>query len=172
MTKKYLSTSPEETQAIAQGLALRIGSGGVIALTGDLGAGKTVFVKGLGRGLGITKVIQSPTFVLMKVYRVQHRTLDIFVHVDCYRLVSMRELQDIGVDDYLRNPKALIVIEWAEKAKNLPTPYGIVRVTLKPRSDHNREIIIQAARQYFLDVEYTDRRGRGRDFRASGRSRY
>ncbi|MEK7584599.1 MAG: tRNA (adenosine(37)-N6)-threonylcarbamoyltransferase complex ATPase subunit type 1 TsaE, partial [Patescibacteria group bacterium] len=92
MKKKHFSASAEETQAIAQSLALRIEGGGVIALTGELGAGKTVFVKGLARGLGIIEIIQSPTFVLMKVYQVQHKTLDVFVHIDCYRLASIREL--------------------------------------------------------------------------------
>ncbi|MBI5733623.1 MAG: tRNA (adenosine(37)-N6)-threonylcarbamoyltransferase complex ATPase subunit type 1 TsaE [Candidatus Kerfeldbacteria bacterium] len=123
----YLTKTAEQTEDLGKKLSHLIKGGEVLALSGDLGSGKTTFVKGLAKGLGIKHPITSPTFVLMKIYPVtKHQTIKQLVHVDCYRLPAGRhgvpgiELSKIGLDDYLNKFDSVVVIEWAEKIKKLP----------------------------------------------------
>ena len=109
----------EETKNLGQLLAQELKGGEVLALLGNLGSGKTTFIKGLAQGLGIKHVITSPTFVLMKVYPVKRHHIRQLVHIDCYR-VAGRELSKIGLGDYLNEPHTVVAIEWAEKLKHLP----------------------------------------------------
>lgn len=114
---RYLTKNPRQTKAWAKTLVPKLSGGQVINLIGNLGAGKTTFVKGLAQGLGIKKTITSPTFVLFKVYAVnKHKTIKQLVHVDCYRLPG-KEFFQIGLADYLNHPETLVVVEWAEKLK-------------------------------------------------------
>ena len=145
MKQEYVTHSPEETEKIAEELATRFTTGGVIALEGNLGVGKTVFVKGLARGLGITSVIQSPTFVIMKVYPVAHRGLKNLVHVDCYRLDSADQIRATGLEDYLRDRQSLVVIEWADKIREL-VPSTAQWISFDSLSFHDRRIIISSNR--------------------------
>ena len=94
----YLSNSVEETEALGAELAGRLEPGDVVAFTGDLGAGKTAFVRGLARGLGIPDRVTSPTFTIVNEY--EGGRLPLF-HFDMYRLGSADELYDIGWEDYL-----------------------------------------------------------------------
>lgn len=90
----------------------------VLALTGDLGAGKTAFVKAVAKELGITEHITSPTFVIMKTYNLQptaHSGFKSLTHIDAYRLESAHELEVLGWNELLADPDALIAIEWPEK---------------------------------------------------------
>ena len=109
--------SPEETEGFAKSLALSLGSGDVLALTGDLGAGKTHFTRGLAAGLGIPPEvpISSPTFSIVQEYT--GGRLPIY-HFDFYRLESSYDLLDLGWDDYLES-EAITVIEWANKFPEL-----------------------------------------------------
>lgn len=141
MNKEYLSRSPEETMRFAARLASTWKTGGVVALEGRLGAGKTVFVKGLAKGLGIKHLVQSPTFILMNVYPVRKRAINKLVHVDCYRLDNPRDLQNIGLDEYLQDKKAIVAIEWAEKARSMLPPHTVTaRIETKGKSE--RRIMI------------------------------
>lgn len=90
-------------------------------LKGNLGSGKTTFLKGLAKGLGVRNVVTSPTFVLMKVYQAKHKHIRTFVHVDCYRLPGA-ELAAIGLGDYLNEPNTVVAIEWANKLPKNPKP--------------------------------------------------
>ena len=90
--------------------------GEVIALYGDLGAGKTVFVRGLAAGLGVKDIIKSPTFVIMKCYKGARLNL---CHIDAYRLQTGVELEDIGAMDFFGKPNVITVIEWAERIPEL-----------------------------------------------------
>ena len=95
-------------------MARELKGGEIIALVGHLGSGKTTFIKGLAKGLGVKDTITSPTFVLMKIYKTKHKSIRKFVHVDCYRVPGI-ELASIGLTDYLNQPDTVVAIEWAEK---------------------------------------------------------
>lgn len=118
--KEYITKSQAETEKIAKELVQKLQGGEVLALVGNLGAGKTVFVKGLAKSLGIEDNITSPTFVLMKIYQTQHEKIKRLVHVDCYRLEKTEDLAEIGLADYLNDPENIVVIEWADRVVNLP----------------------------------------------------
>ena len=95
---EYISNSPAETEALGEALAARLTAGTVVAFTGDLGAGKTAFTRGLARGLGVPDRVTSPTFTIVNEY--EGGRLPLF-HFDMYRLGSSDELFDIGWEDYL-----------------------------------------------------------------------
>ncbi len=104
------TASAEASEAIGQRLAAALPADTVLALHGDLGAGKTTFVRGLARGLGITAPVTSPTFAIYSIHR-GDRTL---VHLDAYRIESSREVEDLLLEDFLVSPWCL-AIEWPEK---------------------------------------------------------
>ena len=106
------SKSPAETEAIGQDLAARLSPGTVVAFTGDLGAGKTAFVRGMARGLGIPQRVTSPTFTIVNEY--EGGRLPLF-HFDMYRLHSADDLFDIGWEDFLRRG-GICAVEWSEQA--------------------------------------------------------
>ena len=109
------SHSAEETFAAGREEAARVRAGDVIALVGELGAGKTQWVKGLAAGLGSEATVTSPTFTLIHEYPGGRLPL---YHVDCYRLEGAEELLGIGLDDYL-DGGGVLVIEWADKFPEL-----------------------------------------------------
>jgi tRNA threonylcarbamoyladenosine biosynthesis protein TsaE len=106
-----ISHSPAETAALGEQWGRVAESGLVIGLCGDLGAGKTQWVKGLARGLGITTRVHSPTFPLVNIYN--GGRLPLF-HLDLYRLETREQILAAGLEDYL-NPEGVTVIEWAER---------------------------------------------------------
>lgn len=130
------STSPEDTQAAGERLAHTLGPGDVIALTGELGAGKTCFVQGLARGLGATTWATSPTFVLINEYRAR---LPIH-HVDAYRVSGPAEMIDIGLLDLI-DADGVTVIEWPERVRPL-LPARTIEVTIEGLGDDPRTIAI------------------------------
>ena len=117
MKKKIITNSPQETIEFAKGLAAALKSGTVLCLEGQLGSGKTTFIKGLAEGLGLKcpEQVKSPTFVLMHIYKA---TIPLY-HFDCYRLDSVEELENIGFTDFVNDPHAISCVEWAEKAGDL-----------------------------------------------------
>lgn len=114
---KYQSSSPEETKKIASNFAKKIKSG-VIALTGDLGAGKTTFTQGFAEGLGIKDKILSPTFVLIRQHRIP-KTRRMLFHVDLYRLDNPEHIRGLGIEELLQTKNDIVLIEWAEKAQGI-----------------------------------------------------
>lgn len=123
---KVYTGTPEETASIAEemGEACRVGC--VFALSGDLGAGKTLFTKGLARGLGVKDAVTSPTFTLLNVYEGR---LELF-HFDLYRLENEDELEGIGFYEYAPSPDGVTVIEWADKfPAALPDEHIAVNIT-------------------------------------------
>jgi len=106
-----ISHSPADTVALGEQWGRTAESGLVIGLSGDLGAGKTQFVKGLARGLGITARVHSPTFALVNIYPGGRLTL---FHLDLYRLDTREQIAAAGLEDYL-TPAGVTVIEWAER---------------------------------------------------------
>lgn len=121
---------------VAADLAGRIGPGSIVLLSGDLGAGKTVFVRGLARGLGIDdSAVSSPTFTLIQEYR---GPVTLY-HVDLYR-INAAEVEDLGLEE-LMSPTSVVAIEWADK---LARPIaGAIQVTIEDQGGDTRAIIIE-----------------------------
>jgi tRNA threonylcarbamoyladenosine biosynthesis protein TsaE len=111
----FISHSPAETESLGEKFGRSAQSGFVFALSGDLGAGKTQFVKGLARGLGISARVHSPTFTLVNEYG--GGRLKLF-HLDLYRLESREQILSAGVEEFLQ-PDGVAVIEWAERIYDL-----------------------------------------------------
>lgn len=135
--ERHLSTSEDETLAIAARFAAALRPGDVVALTGDLGAGKTVFTRGVASALGIHGEVTSPTFVLIHEYRGAFP----LYHMDLYRLENEREMLDIGVEDYFYSD-GVCLVEWAEKLGDL-FPRDAIRVAIRHVDSRSREITIE-----------------------------
>ena len=133
---EYITHSPEETAALGARLAERLGPGSVVAFTGDLGAGKTAFVSGMARGLGIPDRVTSPTFTIVNEY--EGGRLPLF-HFDMYRLGSADELFDIGWEDYLARG-GICAVEWSENVSDAMEP-GTVTVSIRRGDDDNSRVI-------------------------------
>jgi tRNA threonylcarbamoyladenosine biosynthesis protein TsaE len=110
----FISHSSAETESLGEAWAREVRPGWVIALSGDLGAGKTQLVKGLARGLGVTSRVHSPTFTLVNEYIGGRLRL---FHLDLYRLDTPGQIHGAGLDEYLK-PEGVAVIEWAERLKD------------------------------------------------------
>lgn len=140
--KTVISHNQDETHKLAAELAHRLKtSGGVVALHGDLGAGKTAFVQGFAQSLGITERVTSPTFILIRQYQIPENDKMLY-HLDLYRLEQPHEFNELGLKDLL-NSFDIILIEWAEKAVNL-LPVNTIHITIKKISDNEREITIDS----------------------------
>ncbi|MFC1595063.1 tRNA (adenosine(37)-N6)-threonylcarbamoyltransferase complex ATPase subunit type 1 TsaE [Patescibacteria group bacterium] len=112
----------------------------IIALTGELGAGKTVFTRGFARGLGIKNRVFSPTFVLIKRHSLKNSYFENFYHIDCYRIKKAKEISDLGWKEIAKNPKNILVIEWADKIKKI-LPKNSLKIQMKHK-DRTKRIII------------------------------
>ena len=124
----------DETMNIACDLANKLPNGITITLTGDLGAGKTTFVRGLAKGLGITEVVQSPTFNIMKIYFKGSRPL---IHIDAYRLADIDT--DIGLDEYIGYETGITVIEWPMYIQKL-IPNNALEIQITNIGQDNRQL--------------------------------
>ena len=102
----------------------------MIALEGDLGGGKTTFAQGFARGLGVRENVLSPTFVIMRRHHMRKSHFRIFVHIDAYRIEKLKELQMLGWRDILKDRKAIVLVEWADRIRRaLPKEYIRVQFT-------------------------------------------
>ena len=125
MTTTLITRSEAETADAGRQLAAALHAGSVILLLGDLGAGKTAFVRGLAEGLGVSPdAVTSPTFALLQEYR--HGRLPLF-HADLYRLNDPREVDDLGLEEIAED--GVLAIEWAERLPRPPRSATIVRIT-------------------------------------------
>jgi tRNA threonylcarbamoyladenosine biosynthesis protein TsaE len=118
--KEFISRSEADTEAFAADLAASLPRGSVLALSGDLGAGKTVFSRGFARGLGILEPVSSPTYTIIQEYPCPGGGW--FFHMDLYRISDARSALDFGVDEYLEDPEAWSIIEWAERISGILPP--------------------------------------------------
>lgn len=134
----HTSRSPEETFALAGQLAARARPGMVVGLVGDLGAGKTQFVRGFAQGLGITERIHSPTFTLVNEYRTGRLPC---YHLDLYRLDSPEQILSAGLEPYFLPENGVSLIEWFDKARGqFPMSKDRLEVTLAVKNDTERLI--------------------------------
>ncbi len=135
----FISHSEAETEALGARLAAKLPAGSVVAMYGDLGVGKTAFVRGMARGMGLDCRVSSPTFTIVNEY-LGARDL---IHFDMYRLSGAEELFDIGWEDYLARG-AVCAVEWSENVED--AFFGDeIRVSFEKLSDHERKITIEGA---------------------------
>lgn len=134
--KQYISNSVAETKTIASRLAKET-KNHIFAITGDLGAGKTIFSQGFAKGLGITEKIISPTFVLIRQHKIP-RSPKTFYHIDLYRLDQIETIDQLGLEEIWSDPNNIVLIEWAEKLKELPKDSVKINIT---KNDHQNRII-------------------------------
>jgi tRNA threonylcarbamoyladenosine biosynthesis protein TsaE len=128
----------KEAERVAHSL-VPSSSATVIALYGDLGAGKTTFTKAFAKAFGITEMVTSPTFVIEKIYALKDQPFDRLVHIDAYRLSGGEELKQIGWNDIVADPKNLIVIEWAERIE-AKLPRGTIKIHFSVADHHTRTL--------------------------------
>lgn len=135
---KYVTNSAEETIEIGKSFAEKLNKGAVVLLSGEMGAGKTVFVKGMAQGLGIKSLITSPTYAYMNDYD------GILYHYDCYRLTSGEDAESLGLTDYFY-ASGICVVEWSENIADV-IPNGAIRVTIEKTGETQRSIEIEIPR--------------------------
>lgn len=144
---KLISRSFQETERIGEKISKIVKNllreekinSVIISLYGDLGGGKTTFVKGIAKGLGIKKNITSPTFNLIKEYKIE----DLYLfHFDLYRLKKETEVLNLGFNEYLQMPKSISVIEWADKIESI-LPFKRLIIKFKFINQNCRELIFK-----------------------------
>jgi len=137
----FTSHSPQETRALGEQWGREARPGWVIALSGDLGAGKTCLVQGIASGLGVSGRIQSPTFALINEHRAGRLPL---YHIDLYRLETASEIVAAGLEDYLFTPDGVTVVEWFERwledASETERGFAGRRVNIRILEGDDREI--------------------------------
>ena len=114
ITKNSLETSLFGEKIAKEILKNRGQKAQVLALRGELGAGKTTFLQGFAKGLGIKENVLSPTYVIFKKFKINDSFFNLFYHMDCYRLKDSKDLLSLGFEEFSSNPKNIIAIEWAE----------------------------------------------------------
>lgn len=139
----YQTKSADETKKVAKDLAKEYTSGGVLALSGDLGTGKTTFTQGFAKGLGIKEKIISPTFIIVREYALPQNNEGKFYHIDLYRLEEVKQIEVLGLQDVFSNPHNVVLIEWAEKLGDL-LPKNATRVMFTRISEDLRKIDVSA----------------------------
>ena len=141
---EILTKSSRETQKAGERLAKKIikspasGRAFIIGLEGDLGGGKTTFLQGFARGLGVGEKVNSPTFVIMKKYKIKKNgpeknkkiRLENFYHIDCYRINKPKEILELGFKDAASDPKNIIALEWANLIRKI-VPRDSLWITFK-----------------------------------------
>lgn len=141
MEGKFFTKSAQQTRRIGAKIAKQFeNKNGIIAINGELGSGKTVFVQGFAKGLSIKEKIISPTFILVRQHPIP-KTKRLLYHLDLYRLETSSDLKNIGIGEILQDNRAVTIIEWAEKIREA-LPKNTLLVVIKKISDSNREITV------------------------------
>ncbi len=155
--KSINSTSPNQTKKLGVGLAKKILKANpkktaiVLGLEGNLGGGKTTFLQGFAKGLGVKEKILSPTFILIKKFQIPNSKFQInlkfktFYHLDCYRIEKSKEILDLGFKEIIKNPQNIIAIEWSERIKKI-LPKSRISIKFKILSRKERKITIDVAK--------------------------
>lgn len=114
---------------LAKDILANLNNRHIVLLQGDLGVGKTTLAKGIAKVLGVDEVITSPSYVLMKIYKLKNKFFKRLVHVDLYRIEFDVNVDDLGLTDYLRDPESLVVVEWPERIKG-SWPESVLKIDL------------------------------------------
>ena len=144
-SKEFVSNALRDTQEVAQSVVRcarpHRDRAFVLALNGELGAGKTQVAKAISRAFGVERVIQSPTFVIMKSYPLSHPLFSVLYHFDWYRITSKAEIDGLGWGAITQNPKAFVVVEWAENCE-LALPSTTLYMNIEVVSTTQRRITL------------------------------
>jgi len=152
MSKKYLTSSSSQTKKLGRFLAKQIlkikarKEALVIGLEGDLGSGKTTFLQGLAKEIGIKEKILSPTFVIIKKYKIKNTKLKFkkFFHIDCYRIKKSKEILELRVKEIISDCQNIVAVEWADKIKGiLPKSAIIIEFTFVKEDTRNIAISVK-----------------------------
>ena len=142
-----LSQSRLETRKIAAVLAKeimqkppKINSALVLALSGDLGAGKTTFTQSFIKNFGVKKRITSPTFLLFRPYKIKNKNYKLIYHIDCYRIQKPKDLLDLGLKEILSNRRYIVLIEWPEKIRKF-LPKNVIWIKFQHGKKENERMI-------------------------------
>lgn len=137
MIETFVTEDEEGTLKVASAFARDLKPGSVVALTGELGAGKTVFARGVASAIGVKDNVTSPSFTLINEYQGDF----VLYHMDFYRLNSVKEILDIGVEDYFYSD-SICLVEWAEKMNDM-FPENAIWVKIRLKENSHREIKIE-----------------------------
>lgn len=163
MEYQYFTNSALETKEVGRSLAKKLlkiedrKRAIVLALKGDLGGGKTTFVQGFADGLGIKQRILSPTFTIIKGYRLRLKNYKLFYHIDCYRIKKSKELIDLGLMEIVENQKDIIAIEWAEKTRRV-IPKDAIWIKFEFIKENTRKIILEAPKLILTRISLSNKR--------------
>lgn len=135
-----LSYSVEETKKIAADFAALLKGGEVIALEGEIGAGKTTFTQGLAAALGVEDLARSPTFTVMNIYPTGHRPIEKIVHIDSYRLRTPEDILNLGLEEWIGQKDSVVLIEWPRAVEGVEIKVGWI-VQIKTREKENERLI-------------------------------
>ena len=125
MKLKYLTANPSQTKKLGEILAKEILKtqpkkiAQILGLEGDLGGGKTTFLQGFAKGLGIKQKILSPTFIILKRFKIKDLRFKYFYHIDCYRIKKPKEILDLGFKEIITNPQNIVAVEWADRIRKI-----------------------------------------------------
>lgn len=148
--EKYITRSEEETIDLGEKFAERLLPGDTVAFFGDLGAGKTEFIKGICKALGVTELVTSPTFTIMNQYfgLIKDHEIKIY-HIDLYRIKDIKELEDIGFQDCIYSDDTIKFIEWSEKAgEKLDNINYKVKIEIDDDTENDRIISLEKLKAF------------------------
>ncbi len=148
--KNFITKNKKETEKLGKKIGEEIlrkkpkNKAFVITLEGDLGGGKTTFVKGLAKGLGIKEKVLSPTFILVKKFEISKRASNFshFFHIDCYRIEKPKEILGLGFKEITKKPTNIVAIEWANKIERI-IPKKSLQIKFEFLGKNKRKILIK-----------------------------
>jgi tRNA threonylcarbamoyladenosine biosynthesis protein TsaE len=143
INKIFVTDNSDQTQKLGRDFAKVLEKGDIICLYGELGSGKTTFVQGLAKGLGISSRIISPTFIIMRSHKLK---LGMFYHIDLYRIESEKNIESLGFKEVINDQRNIIAIEWAEKLGSL-SPQKRIDIKFFHKDNHVREILFRSLNQ-------------------------
>jgi tRNA threonylcarbamoyladenosine biosynthesis protein TsaE len=145
MRREFIVSKIEDLEQVAQATTEYFGEFEVYALEGDMGSGKTTFMRALGKLLNINEEVSSPTYSLVNEYSINNSVMRIF-HFDLFRLKSIEELTDIGFEEYLYAPDVYVFIEWWQMAKDLIEHTDYILLRFEKIDETTRKIILEEKR--------------------------
>jgi tRNA threonylcarbamoyladenosine biosynthesis protein TsaE len=145
--RTFLTNSFEETRKLGKDFAETLKKGDAICLYGDLGSGKTTFIQGMAKGLGIKNRIISPTFVIVRCYKLQNQeSSERFYHMDLYRIGSEKDIEGLGIGEIINDKNNIVAVEWADKLGNQKLQKKI-NIEFSYESDNVRRIVFRSSNQ-------------------------
>ena len=137
----FVTKSSDESAAFGEALARALPPGSVVAMHGNLGAGKTVIARGFARGLGITEAVSSPTYTIVQEYEIPD-TFQRFYHLDLYRIADENAALGFGVDEFLSDPEAWTLLEWPIRIEKILPP-EVIHLYIEAIDDQTRSIRLE-----------------------------